>query len=174
MAKELETHVVYAGLYTIWADRNVLKSSILNEMKKYQIKSVMFTSIDVIREKLITKERMVNYCTGKENANCEKNSINDDLESLFDDLRLGKEPDETARNYFLPKLTEKELELVDKKDATYFASLLMGGAIKADVEEAEMKASESKSKFVLAKCYRNTYTIKNSSLLNNFHSCSLQ
>lgn len=159
----------------------VLNHLILNGMKKYQMKSVMVTSIDMVREKLITKEKMVNYCNGKED---EQDSINDDLELLFDDLRLGKEPDEYDRRYryFLPKLTEQELELVDKKDPTYFASFTESTSCSntvypprnPDVEEAEMKASESNSKFVLAKCYRNTYTIENSSPLNCFHSCSLQ
>ena len=49
-----------------------------------------------------------------------KDSVNDDLESLFEDLRLGKEPDEEVLTYFLPKLTEEEMKSVNEKDATYF------------------------------------------------------
>ena len=107
---------------------------------------------------------MVDYCNGKRD---EKNSINDDLELLFD-LNVFHpyflQTMEDVQTYFLPRLTEEELELVENKDFTYFASFersfddLIGGG--PDVEEAEMKASESNSKFVLAKCYRRTYIIE--------------
>ena len=98
---------------------------------------------------------MVNYCKGKEE---EKDSINDDLESLFEDIRLEKQPAKYTRTYFLPKLTEEELDLVDKKDLTYFANFF---EVDPDVEEAEMKASESNSKFVLAKGWRKTAVVEN-------------
>ncbi len=148
-------------------------------MKKYQIKSVMLTSIGVMRVQLITNEKMVNYCNGKEEA---KNSINDDLESFFENIRLGKQPVKYARTYFLPKLTEEELELVDKKDLTYFASFIAARPSfdRIDVVEAEMKASESNSKFVLAKGWRQTSTVENIQIedsqtsQNCFRSCSLQ
>ena len=100
---------------------------------------------------------MVNYCKGKEE---EKDSINDDLESLFEDIRLEKQPAKYTRTYFLPKLTEEEMELVDKKDLTYFASF-SDPSMNPDVEEAEMKASESNSKFVLAKGWRKTAVVEN-------------
>ena len=56
---------------------------------------------------------MESYCKGEED---EKDSVNDDLESLFENIRLGKEPDEFVVSYFLPKLTEEELELVERRD----------------------------------------------------------
>ena len=68
------------------------------------------------RSKLITKERMENYCNGKEYA---KESVNDDLEKLFEDLQLGKEPDDDVATYFLPKLTKEELDLVERKDEDF-------------------------------------------------------
>ena len=76
-------------------------------MKKHKIKSVMVTSIYFYRSELITKEKMESYCKGDEWL---KESVNDDLESLFENIRLGKEPDEQVYTYFLPKLTEDELE----------------------------------------------------------------
>ena len=48
-----------------------------------------------------------------------KDSVNDDLESLFENVLLGKEPDERVNTYFLPKLTEKELELVERRGTSY-------------------------------------------------------
>ena len=107
-ANELKTHFIYAGWY--YHNRRFeggpkLRSFILKGMKKYQLKSVMVSMMQMMRRNLITKEDMENYCKGKKP---EKNSVNDDLESLFEDLQLEKEPDEVANTYFLPKLTGKE------------------------------------------------------------------
>ena len=52
---------------------------------------------------------MVNYCNEKE---VESNWIYDVLESVFENLRLGKEYE---RAYFLPKLREEKLELLERK-----------------------------------------------------------
>ena len=46
---------------------------------------------------------MESYCNGEYPL---KDSVNDDLESLFENIRHGREPDEEVRTYFLPKLTE--------------------------------------------------------------------
>ena len=49
---------------------------------------------------------MEDFCLGKEN---QQESVNDDLESFFEGVRLGKEYDRYNMTYFLPKLT-----LIDK------------------------------------------------------------
>ena len=166
-AKELPTHFVYAGYYYYRWNVDRLRSFILEGMKKYNIKKVMVTSIYMWRNKLITKESMEKYCKGEKK---EKDSVNDDLESLFEDLRLGKEPDEKeVWTYFLPKLTEEEMELVETKDPNYLQTFSNGDY--ADVEEAEMKLSESDSKFVEGYARRTTYTIENSSEQNIFNCC---
>ena len=193
-ANEVETHVVYAGCYYNQSDylcklkhKDRLRSLILEGMKKYKIKSAMVTSIYMLRMKIITKENMENYCTGKDLlSRVGTNSINDDLELLFEDLRLGKAPSENVQTYFLPKLTEEELELVEKKDSHYLQKFSTSYYLhtsdmlrwlsrdRPDVPKAEMKASESNSKFVQGNCYRRTYTIENSFSLNCSKSCSLQ
>ena len=61
--------------------KQVLRSFILNGMKKHNIKSVMVTRIYLKRWELITKEKMESYCKGEER---EKDSVNDDLDSLFE------------------------------------------------------------------------------------------
>ena len=88
-SKELKIHFIYAGWDYNGNFENQLKS-ILKEMKKHKIKSVMVTNIYLSRVGLITKERMESYCKGEKNL---KDSVNDDLESLFEIIRLGKEPD---------------------------------------------------------------------------------
>ena len=130
-------------------------------MKKYKLKSVMVTTIFMFRQDLITTEKMENYCKGKDDF-C-KLSVNDDLESLFEDIRLGKEPDDGVLTYFLPKLTKKELKLVEIQDTSYLETFSLRNP---DVSEAEMKLSESDSKFVRGRCWRTTFTIENPSQNN--------
>ena len=127
-------------------------------MKKHKIKSVMVTRIYLDRHNLITNEKMESFCKGKK---YEKDSVNDDLESLFANIRLGKEPDENVYTYFLPKLTEEELELVERRDTNYLQTFEWGKY--ADVDETEMMLSESDSKYVYGQSRRITFVIKNSS-----------
>merc|ERR1712062_272281 len=93
-----------------------LRSIILNGMKNHKIMSVMVTKIHLYRSNLITKAEMESYCKGEKWM---KDSVNDDLESLFENIRLGKEPDERVNTYFLPNLTEEELELVERRGTSY-------------------------------------------------------
>ena len=154
--KELKPHFVYAGYY-YWYPEERLRSFILEGMKKYKIKTAMVTIIHMRRYRLITIEHMENYCKGKKD---EKNSVNDDLESFFEDLQNGKIPDNKVGTYFLPKLPRKELELVKRKDPSYFENFWISYP---DVKAAEMRLSESDSKFGQGFSWRRTFTIDNSS-----------
>ena len=98
---------------------------------------------------------MESYCKGEEWM---KDSVNDDLESLFAYIRLGKEPDEFVNTYFLPKLTEEELELIEEKDPSYLKTFKFPYP---DVLEFEMMLSESDSKYVYTWGWRKTFAIKN-------------
>ena len=128
----------------------------------------MVTSIGSARFKLITKEEMESYCKGEKD---EKDSVNDDLESLFENIRLGKEPNEWVYTYFLPKLTEEELELVERRDTTYLQTFQWSNP---DVDETEMMLSESDSKYVRGRSWRKTFVIENSSNKSLKNKCSLQ
>ena len=132
----------------------------------------MVTTICMSRTRLITKQKMEELCKGKD-KNC-KNSINDDLETLIEDIQLGEEPDGIVDTYFLPKLTKEELQLVEKKDYNFMQTLSHTRTKEgnADVSKAEMEASESDSKYVAGWCRRATFTIENS--YNQKASCSLQ
>ena len=96
------------------------------------------------------------YCKGNED---EKESVNDDLNWFFEDLHLGKEPDYYAHTYFLPQLTEAEIELVEEKDSDFIDTFAQKTS--ADVKKTEMVSSESDSKYVEAWGHRTTYTIEN-------------
>ena len=100
---------------------------------------------------------MESYCKGEWGF---KHSVNDDLESLFENIRLGKEPDDCVWTYFLPKLTEEELELVERRDTSYLQTFWTSNP---DVDETEMMLSESDSKYVRGVSERKTFVIENSS-----------
>ena len=145
------THFVYAGDY--YSDFG-LKSLIVEAMKKHEINRVMVTVIDMYRNNLITGEKMEKFWKGKEAV---KESVNDDFDSFFEDLRLGKEPNEWANTYFLPKLTEEELELVESKAHDFMNTFKYKMA--ADVDNVEMQTSLSESKYVNGLSQRQTYMI---------------
>ena len=184
--KELKIHFIYAGNYYWHKDK--VRSFILKGMKKYNIKSVMVTRIYMERWRLIRKEAMGRYCSvvlQKSNPPLSKKqvlspthreedrktSVNDDLESLYEDLRLGKEPDEEVQTYFLPKLTEKEMKLVERKNTTFLQTFYFSHP---DVEAVKKNLPESDSKFVEGLGWRTTFTIDNLSSSKNSNCCSLQ
>ena len=90
---------------------------------------------------------------------------------MFEDLTLGERPSYSSQTYFLPKLTEHEMALTDMADRNYFQTFYdvytvyfydvyrIYGAQNPDVDEDEMRMSESKSKFIHGDCQRKTYRI---------------
>lgn len=105
-SEDLKLQFVYAG-DSFWGDNEKLLSFMFTGMKKHNLKEVMMTILRMERKNLITKEKMESFCEGKK---LRKESVNEDLESLFERIRLGKQPEvEEVRTYFVPKLTEKEL-----------------------------------------------------------------
>ena len=166
LSKALKTNIIYAGHYYTFGHTDKLRLIILKEMKKYNFQSVMLTRLTLWRFKLITKEIMINYCLGKDERH--KKSVNDDLNSFFDDLRLDKNPQSLAHTYFLPKLIDEEMNLIGEKDPIFFRTFMYGYHV--DVDEAEMKLSESNSKFVRATGGRLTEIIENYDYQNDSES----
>ena len=146
-----------------------LKSLILNGMKKYKIHSVLVTLISQSRNRLITKEKMEDYYNGKiqhhrdPTVDMLKISVNDDLEDLLQKLRIGEDYKESVWSYYLPKLTKKELRLVELRDEVHLKTYSSYGLPKQDldIDEKEMKRSESKSKFLMSNCFRWSLKIEN-------------
>ena len=153
----MEMHFIFAS-YESFHYYDDIKSLIIREaMKKYKIKKVMMTGICMLRHHLITKEEMENYCKGKNNL---KKWVNDDLDSMFESIRLGKQRDEIVKTDFFPMLTEAELKLVETKDYNYMQSFSNPNA---DIDEADMKLSGSDSKYIHGYCQRKTFIIENPS-----------
>ena len=69
-------------------------------------------------------------------------------------MKFGQVTDEKVQTFCFPKLNKKEMQLVEAKDEDHLASY---GASPVDVAEAEMKLSDSKSKFVHKFCQRDTH-----------------
>ena len=162
--ENLRTHVIYAGNYYIHETyyiqnvNNSIISLVLEGLQMHDLKSVFVTRIHMFRNLLITKEKMEDTCLGKNkvNGNLRKESINDDIESVYESLQLGEKPEPFAFTYCLPKLTQRELELIETKDEDYLQTFRF---YNPDVNEKEMKLSESKSKYIQVLCQRRTYTI---------------
>ena len=132
-----------------------MKLLISEAMRKNNIESVLFTNIHIERMKLVTKEVMEDYCTEKM-FGYDVGSVNDDLDSIFEGLRIGEVPKKCTFTYFLPKLTRNEIDLVAKKDPMYMKTFYDEDP---DVKENEMKLSLSRSKYVKATCIRSTILI---------------
>ena len=115
----------------------------------------MVTSINMVRKDLMTKEAMESYYYYYRE---EQNSVNEDLESLFEKIRLGKELNGYAYTYFSPKLTEQELESVERGDRIFLQTFCKSDP---DVDKSEMMRSGSDSKYVHGDSTRKTFVIEN-------------
>ena len=99
----------------------------------------------------------------------DQGAINDDLESYFENFphpddrfhrqneyyQIGKD----IRSFFLPKLTDEELKLIEEKNQDYlntFGRFNSFYGISPDVDLEEMKKSDSKDKYVHCTCLRRT------------------
>ena len=163
---KLNTHIIYAGQHNLdlaW-DSDVLQRIVDTDLNH----DLTMTFIYMYRDLLITKEKVNRICTGKSyrqkdhetptGGDTYKDSVADDLELLFEDIKLGKSPLSIAWTYYAPELTLKEMDLVDKKDPDYFRTFKWLN--NADVIETEMNLSTSTSKYVSAYCRRRTIEIK--------------
>ena len=111
------------------------------------------------RYNVVTKEEMLNYYKGKyrERQNWKK-SVNDDLESYLENMKTGELYREDARfTFFLSKLTERELKLLEDKNHEFLA--MFDAEEDPDVPKLEMAKSESTSKFAYIQGYRRTESL---------------
>ena len=99
-------------------------------MREYGIESLILTMLGTWRRKLITAEKMKHAYKGKlKNEKDWKKyqiSVYDDLENFFCNLKDGGiVNNEMVRSFFMPKLTEKEMDLVQKKDKTHLKTWII-------------------------------------------------
>ena len=172
----MEPHFIFAGEYYSnydYGNIDRLKLFIWEQMKIYQMQSVMVTAIYLKRDSLITQEKVESYSNGEHSFR--RISVNDDLETLFEELQLGKKPSFSVQTYYLPKLTKDKMALVDLKDTNFLSTFYESE--NPDVTKKEMELSVSDSKFIFGQCRRRTFRIirgKPSSTKKKSSKCLLQ
>ena len=155
-------HFVYCETKNCEED---LKEMILAAMKKYGIQSSILTILQMEKRLLMTKEKAKKAAEEQLKNDPDhtewkyyEGSINDDLETFLHNLLNQEEiKEEVVFTFFLPKLTYKELKLVEEKNKDYMATFSFG--MKADVDVEEMKLSDSKDKYVKTFCWRRTFKL---------------
>ena len=162
---DMVPHFIYCSgdyLYSDILDFG-LDELILSRMEMYGLQSTILTTLSMYRRNLITKEKSKAAYQGKlknerDGWYKQETSINDDLESFFNNLEdissLEEIKKEAVESFFLPKLTEEKLELVERKDEEHMFTYLAG--FDADVDTEEMKKSDSKDKYLHSWCERKT------------------
>ena len=145
-------------------------STILNAMKCHGILSSLLTMLRMTREHLITTETVKKaYVEGKIfHWDDPVVSLNDDLENLLieienqnlEEFKISEEKrrGEKFEIFFTPKLTNDELELVQRKDKEHFKTYSYYE--NPDVNIEEMKRSNSNSKYLFVYCERITVSLE--------------
>ena len=119
------------------------------------------TTLSMHRITLITSKREKEFHMGIR-YRYEKNSANEDLETFFKNVRHGNKLDSNIHTYFLPKLTEEEMELIEKKDPKYLTTLRSPYPIK-QVSVVDVPTKNATPEYVECLCYRSTVAIENKS-----------
>ena len=154
-------HVVFSGVGL----REDLNAYFVERMPMYEIKSMIMTTMVMSRLNFITKNQADYYYFDE--------SVNDDLESFYDKLRLGKKPNKSADTFFISKLTENEQELLEKKHLPYIKSCVEWENVlmrKELTDDGQSLFKPDPLEFVLVGCRRRTFKMKNSI----FNCCSIQ
>ena len=162
---DLMPHFIYCGIHYIYPEerREKLKKMILTKMRKYEIQSEhgILTILNMGRWNLMTKEKVKRAAEGYFRKYY-VGSINDDLEKFLINLQNQKEvKDEFVKSFFLPKLTNEELKLVQERNEEHLKTYYYHRkGENPDVDDEEMKKSESKSKYVQGQCQRWTIALR--------------
>ena len=179
----LKLHIMYAGNYYNHRWYEYKLHLLLKRLTLFQ--TAMITMLRMSRSHLITKEEMEALTKGLQKVpehlqNFSRNvyrpqkptltRVCDDLDIFFEKIKAGKYSDkfEETRTYFLPKLTEKEMQLVRMKDENHLATYSSYQKRNyysqpnnlPDIDEKEMKLSDSDSKYVRGSCNRKTFFVE--------------
>lgn len=168
---DLKPHFIYCCYYYPYYYSPELQDIFLKKMRKYGIQSALLTTLCMLRKNLITKEKAKQAAEGKlKNDSIWKDyegSINDDLESFFKNpieeesyypYKIGENIHfdnlKYVRSFFLPRLSEKELKLVEEKTNEHMKTFQSKRF--ADVDHNDMAMSESTDKYLHGWCERTT------------------
>lgn len=157
-----DMHLIFAGDFE--SSMNYLKAQMSKNLRDYRIQTVKVSHIYMQRYRLLTKEEMEMFYDGKHKILSQilQQSVQDDLESFNNNCIHGRFKEEKNRSFFFQRLTNEEMELVEKKDKQFFKSWNAIHPTQPDVSDARMKMSESKSKYLYAQCLRQSFVINRS------------
>ena len=145
---DLVPHIIYCvGDYIYESEK--FKQNISEKLTKYGIQSSILTFLFMERRHLITKE--------KEKSVLKNDTITiyDDVEYFDEKLRGAKDlKEELVESFFIPKLTEKELKMVEVNNRQHMLSYAL--KFNADVNIKEMIMSKSTDKYIYGNCHRKT------------------
>ena len=89
---DTDIHIIYARFIYLSEqdDPSRLYQFIFHLMKKYKIKSLMFTIISMFKSHLVTEENLKDYYEGgfEDTNGFDKASVDDDLETIFEQIKL--------------------------------------------------------------------------------------
>ena len=147
----------------------------MKAMKKNEIEFLILTVLHNWREHIITKKEMKKYYDGKMEIdrglrigqNRYKESTLDDMESFIANILIGDVKEEDKYTFFLPKLSNEEVRLIEDQDIEYLNSFacyikhLENPDVKYDESlSLDMLEKESKTKFLRGGSRRKTIFLK--------------
>lgn len=168
----MEIHIIYTGHSYLFGpdDPSTLNLFIFYMVKKYQLKSCLFTLISMFKSHLVPKNVMEDYYKGSlkdENLSLTienyRESVHDNLDTFFEQIKLGNNVESvlpTLGMCWFPKLTEDELVLVENKNEDYSRTFADFLGIYQNIDEHKTKNSESESKFAFCMCFRISTRVK--------------
>ena len=155
---DMMPHFIFCNASIYYGEFKKLKEMILKKMPEYGIQTSILTTLTMYRQHLITQEESKQAAEGKLKNNPlwedYKGSINDDLDSLVNNLQNSEKTDnEEVLSFFTPKLTKEELKLVERDNYEHMKTYIV---YLPDVDVEKMRNSDSKDKYVHTRCIRNT------------------
>ena len=159
-----QMHFIVNGydLYVYKAKRGIQKA-----LKNFGCTSAILSTVYMTKDNCITKERFDEmYKTKEESEERMDLSVGEDLETFIERIKNGEinkdtipEDGEWKRTFLLCLLDEEERKKLERKDKDFMETFIGNHFGRADVPEAEWKASESNMKFAKSDCWRDTYFI---------------
>ena len=169
---QTQDNIVLNQLHFIYADCSVFfwytsVEGIKKALEEFGCTSAILSSIEMIKENCITKEKYEEmYQTNEETEKRMDLSVGEDLETFIENIKNGKInketiPEQDLKNTFLLCLLDKEeRKKLDQKDYDFTKTFNVHYfGREPDVPEAEWIASESNMKFARSACRRRTYVI---------------
>ena len=152
--------------YSVASSYDVHKG-IKKALKKFNCKSAILSLISMNKSYCITMEKYDKmYKTNEESDKRKDLSVGEDLETFIGRIKNGEINKETIpkfgeweKMFLLCLLDKEERKKLEQKDDDFMKTFFFGDVGKADVPEAEWKASESNMKFAQSWCFRRTYLI---------------